>query len=37
MLSGNLRLFILASAIFALGHYGYAFLLLKAQSTGGNG
>ncbi len=34
MLSGNLRLFILASAIFALGHYGYAFLLLKAQSTG---
>lgn len=34
MLSVNLRLFILASAIFGLGHYGYAFLLLKAQSTG---
>ncbi len=34
MLSSNLRLFILASAIFGLGHYGYAFLLLKAQSTG---
>ena len=34
MLSVNLRLYIMASAIFGLGHYGYAFLLLKAQSAG---
>jgi predicted MFS family arabinose efflux permease len=30
----NLRLFIVASALFAFGHYGYAFLLLKVLSTG---
>ena len=30
----NLRIFILISAIFALGHFGYAFLLLKSQAMG---
>ncbi|NYT20637.1 MAG: MFS transporter [Methanomicrobiales archaeon] len=30
----GLRLFIAASAVFAFGHFGYAFLLLKALSTG---
>jgi len=33
-LSGNLRLFIIVSSIFALGHFGYAFLLLRAKSIG---
>ncbi len=36
-LPGNLRLFIVASSIFALGHFGYAFLLLRARSIGGLG
>lgn len=30
----NLRLFIIVSSIFALGHFGYAFLLLKAKNMG---
>lgn len=30
----NLRLFIFISALFALGHFGYAFLLLKAKDIG---
>jgi len=30
----NLRLFILISSIFALGHFGYAFLLLRAKNIG---
>jgi len=30
----NLRLFILVSSVFALGHFGYAFLLLKAKAIG---
>lgn len=30
----NLRLFIIVSSIFALGHFGYAFLLLRAQNIG---
>ncbi|HLD10817.1 MAG TPA: MFS transporter [Candidatus Nanoarchaeia archaeon] len=30
----NLKLFILAATIFALGHFGYAFLLLKAKDSG---
>jgi len=34
MLSGNLRLFIFASGVFALGHFGYAFMLLKAKTLG---
>jgi MFS family permease len=34
LLPRNLRLFIVASAVFAFGHYGYAFLLLKVLSTG---
>lgn len=34
LLPQNLRLFIVASALFAFGHYGYAFLLLKVLSTG---
>lgn len=33
-LSWNLRLFIIVSSIFALGHFGYAFLLLRAKSIG---
>jgi MFS family permease len=33
-LPGSLKLFIVVSAIFALGHFGYAFLLLKAQNIG---
>ncbi len=33
-LPANLRLFIIASSIFALGHFGYAFLLLKAKNIG---
>ncbi|MBT9149715.1 MAG: Multidrug resistance protein MdtG [Dehalococcoidia bacterium] len=30
----NLRLFIIVSSIFALGHFGYAFLLLRALDIG---
>lgn len=30
----NLRLFTVVSSIFALGHFGYAFLLLRAKSIG---
>jgi len=30
----NLRLFILVSSVFALGHFGYAFLLLRAKNIG---
>ena len=30
----NLKLFIIASTIFALGNFGYAFLLLKAKNIG---
>jgi len=33
-LSINLRLFIIVSSIFALGHFGYPFLLLKAKVIG---
>lgn len=33
-LPANLRLFIIISSIFALGHFGYAFLLLKAKNIG---
>jgi len=30
----NLRLFIIVSSIFTLGHFGYAFLLLRAKNIG---
>jgi MFS family permease len=30
----NLKIFIIISSIFALGHFGYAFLLLKAKDIG---
>ena len=30
----NLKLFIIASSVFALGHFGYAFLLLRAKDVG---
>jgi len=30
----NLKLFIAASSVFALGHFGYAFLLLRAKNVG---
>ena len=33
-LSWNLKLFIVISAIFSLGHFGYAFLLLRANDIG---
>ncbi len=33
-LPANLRIFIIVSAIFAMGHFGYAFLLLKAMDIG---
>jgi len=33
-LSINLRLFIIVSSIFSLGHFGYAFLLLRAKNIG---
>ena len=33
-LSMNLKLFIIVSSIFALGHFGYAFLLLRAVDIG---
>lgn len=33
-LPGNLKLFILVSTVFAFGHFGYAFLLLKARTIG---
>ena len=31
-LPANLRLFIVSASVFALGHFGYAFLLLRAKS-----
>ncbi len=34
LLPRNLKLFIIASTIFALGNFGYAFLLLKAKNIG---
>ncbi|MCK9185863.1 MFS transporter [Candidatus Gracilibacteria bacterium] len=34
LLPKNLKLFVVISAIFALGHFGYAFLLLKAKDIG---
>lgn len=33
-LPANLKLFIIAASIFALGHFGYAFLLLRAKDIG---
>jgi len=33
-LPANLKLFILVSSIFALGHFGYAFILLRATDIG---
>jgi len=33
-LPGNLRFFIIIATIFTLGHFGYAFLLLKAKNIG---
>lgn len=33
-LSQNLRVFILSASLFSLGHFGYAFLLLRAQNIG---
>jgi MFS family permease len=33
-LDWNLKLLIIASSIFALGHFGYAFLLLRAKNIG---
>lgn len=33
-LPGNLRLYIAAAAVFTLGHFGYAFLLLRAKGVG---
>ena len=33
-LPGNLKLFIIVSAVFSLGNFGYAFLLLKAKNIG---
>jgi len=33
-LSPNLKLFIIVTAVFSLGHFGYAFLLLKAKAIG---
>jgi MFS family permease len=33
-LPSNLRLYIFASAVFTLGHFGYAFLLLRAKDVG---
>jgi MFS family permease len=34
MLPNNLKLFIFVSAIFALGNFGYAFMMLKAKALG---
>jgi MFS family permease len=34
VLSPNLKLFVIVTAIFSLGHFGYAFLLLKSLSMG---
>ena len=34
VLSPNLKLFIIVTAVFSLGHFGYAFLLLKAKAIG---
>ena len=33
-LPANLRFFIIVSSVFALGHFGYAFLLLRAKNIG---
>jgi len=33
-LSFNLKLFVIVTAIFSLGHFGYAFLLLKSKDMG---
>ncbi len=33
-LPSNLRLYIFATAVFTLGHFGYAFLLLRAKDVG---
>ena len=33
-LPGNLRLFIAVATVFSLGHFGYAFLLLRAKGVG---
>ncbi len=33
-LPANLKLFIVVSSLFALGHFGYAFLLLRAKNIG---
>ena len=33
-LPANLRFFIIVSSLFALGHFGYAFLLLRAKNIG---
>jgi len=33
-LPGNLRLYITAAAVFTLGHFGYAFMLLRAKGVG---
>lgn len=33
-LPGNLKLFTVVSSVFALGHFGYAFLLLRAKNIG---
>ena len=32
-LPGNLRLFIAVATVFSLGHFGYAFLLLRAKGV----
>lgn len=34
VLSPNLKLFVIVTAIFSLGHFGYAFLLLKSKALG---
>ena len=34
VLPANLKLFIIVSSIFTMGHFGYAFLLLKAKNIG---
>lgn len=34
VLSSNLKLFVIVTAIFSLGHFGYAFLLLKSKDMG---
>jgi MFS family permease len=34
VLPSNLKLYIMAAAVFTLGHFGYAFLLLRAKDVG---